>query len=179
MSETQGTIGRSGSHVSLELLGQSVGSTAARWYARVRAQCNPVEVEVSLTTDPPPAGWEAQAYAAACYALAGKMDRAAARIDALQEAQRWRAAGIVFEAGHPVADAGDDEAAGPIMELVVQYWPNHYMALYHAGMAEYRLGELRQARQNLEMFLREYKNEDGWRSSAVHTLAELAQRGQP
>lgn len=45
--------------------------------------------------------------------------------------QQEKAAGIVFRIGHPVADAGDDESAGPIMNLVVKYQPWNYMALYH------------------------------------------------
>ena len=59
----------------------------------------------------------------------------------LPEELRWHAAGVVFNVGHPVADAGDDLAAGPIMELVVEFWPNHYMALYHAGAARYELDD--------------------------------------
>ena len=50
---------------------------------------------------------------------------------------RAGAANVLFEVAHPVADAGDDRASGPMMELVLEYWPNNYMALYHAGMSEY------------------------------------------
>ena len=56
----------------------------------------------------------------------------------------------MFEIGHPVADAGDDKSAGPIMELVVEFCPNHYMALYHAGASEFALGQGELARQHLE-----------------------------
>jgi hypothetical protein len=154
---------------------QLQGAPAApqSWFERVRPHCNPVEVEVTLANDKPPADWNGQAHAAACFALAGKIQKAAARIDALDQ-ERWpHAAYIVFNAGHGVADAGDDESAGPIMELVLRYVPNHYMALYHAGMAEYRLGQHDLARRNLQAFLREYAQEDGWRSSARSTLREL------
>lgn len=145
----------------------------AGWFASVRAHCNPVEVEVELRSNPAPAGWEGQAYGAACYALAGKISRARAIIDALDASERVQAAGIVFDVCHPVADAGDDESAGPMMQLVVEYWPNHYMALYHAGMAHYRTGKLDQAKAQLEAFLREYRQDDGWTSSARDALAAI------
>ena len=123
------------------------------WWQRVRTRCNPVEVELAHRMLPPPATLEGQGYSAACYALAGKLDSARAIIDRLRESDRYRAVGIVFNEAHPIADAGDDRAAGPIMELVVHYWPNHYMALYHAGMAEYALGERQESRRNLTAFL--------------------------
>ena len=42
------------------------------------------------------------------------------------------------------------------MELVLEYWPNQYMALYHAGMSEYALGQPGLARQHLTSFLQYY-----------------------
>ena len=143
------------------------------WWQRVRTRCNPVEVELAHRMLPPPATLEGQGYSAACYALAGKLDSARAIIDRLRESDRYRAVGIVFNEAHPIADAGDDRAAGPIMELVVHYWPNHYMALYHAGMAEYMLGQYALARKNLEAFLRIYQERDGWRSNAIEILKRL------
>jgi hypothetical protein len=106
-------------------------------------------------------------------ALAGKIDDARRAIDALGDADRQRAANIVFEIGHPVADAGDDRSAGPIMELVIDYVPGHYMALYHAGMAEYMLGQRDVAKHNLTEFLRFYSPKDGWRSNAEEVLGRL------
>lgn len=143
------------------------------WWARIKAHCNAVEVELAQRTLPAPATLEGQGYSAACYALAGKLDSARAVIDRVPESDRYRAVGIVFDAAHPVADAGDNRSAGPIMELVVDYWPNHYMALYHAGMAEYGLGQARLARTHLEAFLTYYHENDGWTRSARETLARL------
>ena len=150
--------------------GAAAPAPAQSWFERVRPHCNPVEVEVTMRSDPPPSDFENQAYAAACYALAGKIEKSAERIEALQGEQRTHAANIVFNAGHGIADAGDDESAGPIMELVLRYIPKHYMALYHAGMAEYRLGQYDQAKQNLQSFLAVYSPDDGWRASARSTL---------
>ncbi len=78
--------------------------------------------------------------------------------------------------GHPVADAGDDESAGPIMWLVVEYQPDNYMALYHAGISEYILGHADLARANLERFLTIYHAEDGWRANARTVLERLGTR---
>ncbi|HVE80121.1 MAG TPA: hypothetical protein VNA89_14740, partial [Gemmatimonadaceae bacterium] len=156
-------------------------SDAAQWFRRMKPYCNAVEVTVLQRQTPAPSTLEGQGYRAACYALAGRIDDARRVIDALPPKERWRAAGIVFDVGHPVADAGDDRSAGPIMELVIDYWPNHYMALYHAGMAEYMLGQHALARQNLQEFLRVYEPQDGWRSNAREILARLddpAGRGQ-
>jgi hypothetical protein len=59
------------------------------------------------------------------------------------------------------------------MDLVRDYWPNHYMSLYHAGMAEYMLGQRALAKKNLEEFLRLYKQNDGWRSNGIEILKRL------
>jgi tetratricopeptide (TPR) repeat protein len=148
-------------------------SAPAAWFRRMRPYCNAVEIDVVQRQAPAPAGTEGQGYRAACYALAGRIDDARRVIDALPADQRAAAANVVFNVGHPVADAGDDRAAGPIMELVIDYWPNHYMALYHAGMAEYMLGQHELAQHNLEAFLRLYDVDDGWHANAVEVLGRL------
>ena len=139
----------------------------------MKPYCNAVEVEVRQQQSPPPATLNGAGYSAACYALAGKIDRARTIIERVAPARRWQAAGIVFDVGHPVADAGDDRSAGPIMELVLEYWPNNYMALYHAGMSEYALRQFDPARAHLEAFLRLYTNNDGWRRNAQTALRQL------
>jgi thioredoxin-like negative regulator of GroEL len=152
---------------------QLPAATAAQWFATVKPQCNALEAELTMTRSPAPAGEEGAGFAAACYALAGKTTRAQQLIDALPVSEQSRAAGIVFEVVHPVADAGDDESAGPMMELVLRYLPDHYMALYHAGIAEYRTGRRDLAIKNLEAFLRHYHQDDGWTGSAESVLKEL------
>src|SRR5262245_3343919 len=97
------------------------GGAAGEWFAQVKPFCNAVEVEVRQQHLPAPATVEGAGYSAACYALAGKIDRARDVIDHLEPDDRSTAAGIVFSVGHPVADAGDDQSAGPIMRLVVSY----------------------------------------------------------
>ena len=146
---------------------------AGTWFSAMKPFCNAVEVEMQQQYRPAPSGVEGAGYSAACYALAGKIERARQTIDRLGADDRSAAAGIVFAVGHPVADAGDDESAGPIMRLVVEYQPDNYMALYHAGMSEYILGHADLARANLEKFLSIYHAEDGWRANARTVLARL------
>ncbi|MFN2567713.1 MAG: hypothetical protein ABR499_22185 [Gemmatimonadaceae bacterium] len=148
-------------------------SDASVWFRRVRPYCNSVEVDVVVRNRPAPATVQGQGFRAACFALAGKIDDARRVIDALPTESRPHAAHIVFGVGHPVADAGDDRAAGPIMELVVDYVPDHYMALYHAGMAEYMLGQHDIARKNLRAFLGIYRAGDGWVTNAREVLARI------
>src|SRR5437016_950875 len=143
------------------------------WYAAIKPYCNAVEVEIAQRNHPAPATLDGQGFSAACYALGGKIDSARAVIDRLPSDDQSKAAGIVFEVAHPVADAGDNRSAGPIMELVVAYWPNHYMALYHAGMAEYMLGQRDLATKNLTEFLRLYHENDGWRANGIAVLQRL------
>ncbi len=153
---------------------QPVPDDAAGWFAHVRQHCNPVEVDTRMRIDPPPATAAGAMHEAACYALAGRIDRAREIIEGLEPDLRYQAAGVVFEAGHPAADAGDDIAAGPLMELVVDFWPNHYMALYHGGAARYELGDHQVAKKYLERFLVEYGTDDGWRTSALGMLEQIA-----
>jgi hypothetical protein len=149
------------------------GGPADQWFAAIKPYCNEVEVEVMQRQHPAPQTLEGRGFSAACYALGGKLARARAVIDALQPQSRPRAAGIVFNVAHPVADAGDDRSAGPIMELVIDYWPSNYMALYHAGMSEYALGERVPARSHLESFLSLYHEDDAWRRNALDVLQRL------
>jgi len=146
---------------------------ANQWFTAIKPFCNAVEVEIAQRTHPAPGTLEGAGFSAACYALGGKLDLARAVIDRVPAAHRYQAVGIVFGVAHPVADAGDDRSAGPIMELVIQYWPNHYMALYHAGMSEYALGQKALARDHLTAFLSYYHVNDGWTRNARDVLARL------
>lgn len=146
------------------------------WFARMKPFCNAVEVDFAHQRSPAPSSARGAGYSAACYGLAGKIDSARAAIDRLAAADRPFAANIVFNVGHPVADAGDDKSAGPMMALVIEYQPDNYMALYHAGMSEYVLGQHRPARRHLRRFLELYRSNDGWRSNAITTLKRLGEQ---
>jgi hypothetical protein len=153
------------------------GTEAARWFQAVRPHCNALEVGLQMQASPPPAGWEGAGFAAACHAVAGQIDRAREIVNALPESDRSNAAGVVFEVGHPIADAGDDRSAGPIMQFVVEFQPWNYMALYHAGMSYYAIGENTLARKHLEEFERQYTIEDGWLANARTVLGRLDRGG--
>ena len=139
-SPLRSSVSRGTSFVVTRAASVTPGSSGAEWFRRAKPYCNAVEVATLQQRAEAPRTAEGQGYRAACSALAGRIDDARRVIDALPADQRVHAAHVVFEVGHPVADAGDDRSAGPIMELVVDYWPEHHMALYHAGMAEYMLG---------------------------------------
>jgi hypothetical protein len=150
----------------------TAGSGAA-WFATAKPFCNSVEVETVMTRRPPPAGSDGAGWGAACLALAGKVDRAREIILGLPSTDRAGAASILFGVGHPVADAGDDRSAGPIMALVVEFTPDNYMALYHAGMSEYTLGQRDLARDHLARFVKLYSSADGWRTNALEVLGRM------
>jgi len=122
---------------------------------------------------PPPPDNTSQAYASACYALAGKIEKARQKIDNFPKNKQAWAANIVFDVAHPIADMGDDESAGPIMQLVVEYYPNHFMALYHAGISLYATGHINDAERHLTHFLTLYKNNDSWRERAESVLDKI------
>jgi len=149
------------------------GTPAQRWFGRAKPFCNPVEVAQFMARNAAAPGWDGTGYAAGCWALAGKIDEARSLLARVQERDRWRAAGIVFDLAHPVADAGDDVAAAAIMNLVLESWPNHYQALYHAGMSDFALGNRDRARTHLTEFLRLYTEDDGFRRNAKQALAKL------
>ena len=151
----------------------SAAATAPIWFSRAKPFCNPVEVAQLMARLHPPDGWEGAGYAAGCWALAGHIADARTTLGAVPEKDRPRAAGIVFDIAHPVADAGDDTAAGPIMNLVLESWPDHYQALYHAGMSDFALGNPDRARKHLTGFLRLYKEEDFFTRNARAALAKL------
>jgi serine/threonine protein kinase len=143
------------------------------WFDRIKPRCNAVESVTAINSNPPPADWQGIGYAAACYALAGNIDAADRLIAQLDPTTRPQAVNIVFEIGHPVADAGDDRSAGPIMELVLKYWPQNYMAMYHAGMSAYALDDLPLSKQRLMAFLNMYKASDGWTNNALIVMDKI------
>jgi hypothetical protein len=148
-------------------------TSGVQWFAAMKPYCNPVEVDVRARYSPPPSNSEGAGYAAACFALAGKIDRARTIIEGMVPSDRSAAASVLFEVAHPVADAGDDRASGPMMELVLEYWPNNYMALYHAGMSEYSLGESGLAGKHLRAFLRMYTVADYFHENAEKALRAI------
>lgn len=154
----------------------TVANASGTWFERAKPFCNTVEVDAFHHASPPPDDLYGTGFSAACYALAGRIGRAREIIRTLPVDEQYKGAGIVFNVAHPVADMGDDEAAGPIMALVVEFWPNHYQALYHAGMARYATGDLDAALDYLTAFLAHYDIDDGFTANAKTVLARLDAR---
>jgi hypothetical protein len=149
------------------------GGQQADWFSTHKALCNAVEVNTLLATNGPPSSLQGTAQRAGCLAIAGKVDAARQAILGLAPPDRNAAVDYVFLVAHPVADAGDDESAGPIMELVVAFQPDQFMALYHAGMAKAITGDDDKARLYLTRFLAIYQSPDGWNQNARKALDAL------
>jgi len=168
-------------HVSVQHPGEGpapapiASSSGAQWFAAMKPYCNPVEVDVRERFTPPPRTSDGAGYAAACFGLAGKIDRARTIIESIPPGDRAAAASVLFNVAHPVADAGDDRASGPMMQLVLEYWPTNYMALYHAGMSEFSLGQTAVAEKHLRAFLQMYNARDGFTSAAQDALGKIEQ----
>jgi hypothetical protein len=145
------------------------------WFEQIRPHCNAVEIDTHLRSNPPPEDLEGKAYAAACYGLAGKIEEARALINGLPPGNRAYAAGVVFNVGHPIADAGDDRSAGPMMRLTIEYQPGNYMALYHAGISEHILGQNELSQIHLLEFLKLYHADDYYTRKAREVLKLLEQ----
>jgi hypothetical protein len=109
-----------------------------------------------------------------CLAVAGKIDRARAMLRAMSGTAQMEAIAHVFAVAHPIADRGDDASAGPMMWLVIEFWPQNYMAVFHAGMSDFALGRDDTARKQLEHFLAMYSPHDVWRARAEGALAAIA-----
>lgn len=154
---------------------QSDISSEKEWFDRIKPNCNSLEIVTTMAKETYPQTPKGIGYAASCYALAGRIDLAEKVIEELSPNLRVYAAEVVFNIGHPVADSGDDKSAGKIMDLVLKYWPENYMALYHAGMSAYVLGEYPKAKDRLEEFLRIYPRNDGWTNKARLALRRIEQ----
>jgi serine/threonine protein kinase len=150
-------------------------SNEQQWFEQIKPNCNTVEVVTAMNRIGYPQTPQGVGYAASCYALAGRIDLADRTIQQSPPDTQRQAAAVVFDIGHPVADAGDDKSAGPIMDLVAKYWPENYMAIYHAGMSHYILGEYPQATQQLQAFLQVYQQPDGWTEKAKSALSRMSQ----
>lgn len=134
----------------------------------IYAHCNPLQVQRTLAT-----AALSPSQKVACLAIAG--DISSARGALMRSHERASALQEIFAVAHPIADAGDDRAAGPIMKLVVEFWPENYMAVFHAGMADYALGQDASAREYLLQFMNIYHAHDIWRSRAAIALAGIEQ----
>jgi hypothetical protein len=150
-----------------------VETPGGRWFARVRGRCNAREVDAMLRGDPPPGGKDGVGFAAACVTFAGRTGRAHDRIAALPHDDRAFAAYVLFEVVRASAEQHEDKEAAETMSTVAFFWPDNYIALYLAGVSEYRSGELEAARLHLEDFQRHYAKNDAYSATAAKVLARI------
>jgi hypothetical protein len=143
-------------------------ATAREPRSALPAGCTPLEVEQTVRS-----AAMNDIDRVTCLAVAGKIDRARIMLRAMPPDMQSRAIGHVFAVAHPIAARGDDASAGPIMWLVVEFWPQNYMAVFHAGMADFALGRDDAARTQLENFLQMYPPRDVWRARAERALAAI------
>jgi len=155
-------------------------SPEEQWREIARKKCNPVEIGVLMKRTSAPDSVLGQSYKAACYTLAGNIEEARKVIDSLPQKDRTEASSMVFRLIHYISDSGDEISARPAMKMTIDYQPEHYMALYHAGMAEYELAtqgakdaSLSQSEEYLSRFLKIFKKEEIHRKKAIEVLAKI------
>lgn len=151
-------------------------ATPREWYDRIRPDCTPANVRLSVDLHRPPEGTEGVGYEAACFAVASDVPKARALILGLPENDRLQAASVVFDVAQAMVGQGQETAAGPLMELVVEFWPNHYVALYEAGVTRYAEGDYTHARIYLNRFLAVYAQRDDRSDRARRMVQEMAEK---
>jgi hypothetical protein len=148
----------------------------AAWFAGIRSRCTPADVTLATDLNRPPHGVDGTGYEAACFALARNTAKARAILLGLPENDRLRGASLVYEVAEGLAGGGRHDAAGPLMELVLEFWPNHYLALYEAGRARYASGDLSGAQVFLARFLQEDQADDEMVANANRMMGAMAER---
>jgi serine/threonine protein kinase len=149
--------------------------TGTQWFEDIKSGCNTAEVEKTMnsTTYNYHASVEGQAYAAACYALGGKMEEASELLAPLQFDDRHKAARILGEIGRIAANREDDRSAGSVMALVLRYYPQNAAAMYQVGISAYANGDLPLAKLRLTKFLQIYPTQDAWTREAQIILKKI------
>jgi hypothetical protein len=147
----------------------------AAWFARVRERCNSLQIRTMLAETPPPSSLDGAGFAAACASLAGDLRLARWHVARFPKDQHAHAVWPTFEIAHRMADKHPkNQQIAAIMRLVIEFWPENYMALYHAGIAELAAGDTTRATKHLQGFLKIYTQHDAFSTAATAAVAELA-----
>lgn len=154
----------------------AVPATPSGWFEAIRTQCTPAKVQLAVDLSPPPDGTVSIGYEAACFAIAADMAKARALILGLPEGERLEAASVVFNVAQAMVEQGQEMPAGPLMELVLEFWPNHYVALFEAGVTRYAEGDYTHARIYLQRFLDVYVQDDQRSQRAMRMIDEMTER---
>jgi hypothetical protein len=132
--------------------------------------CTPAAVTAATDRHPAPSTVEGEGFKAACFAQARKLPNARAVLLGIDESHRAEAASVVYDVARSMSERGHGLAAGQLFELVVEFWPNHYLALHQAGATRYEVGDTSGARAYLERFLAVYAAEDSLTADARRML---------
>jgi hypothetical protein len=151
-------------------------ATPAEWYRRIEPSCTPSDVRLAVDLNRPPTGTVGAGYEAACFAVAMDMAKARALILGLPEQDRLQAVSVIFNVAQAMVDRGEEMPAGPLMELVLEFWPNHYVALFEAGATRFAVGDYTHARAYLERFLEVYAPDDQRTQRAQRMMAQITER---
>jgi thioredoxin-like negative regulator of GroEL len=149
---------------------------AARWFTANQRGCNAAEIEKRLELTPPPSGSVGLVFKAACYAIAGKSERAREIIDAIPPSDRASSILELERVIHPTADGGIDEITLPLCELVLDRVPDEPFALLQAGLAQHLAGNETAAGRHLSRFLSVHPTQDVARERALRALKEIDPR---
>src|SRR5215216_4393887 len=85
---SRAVTGRVETAVRVAPVAPMASTSGARWFATMKPYCNPVEVDVRTRYSPAPDNSEGAGYAAACFALAGKIERARTIIESMPAGDR-------------------------------------------------------------------------------------------
>jgi len=151
-------------------------ATPAEWYRRIEPSCTPSGVRLAVDLNRPPTGILGTGYEAACFAVAMDMPKARALILGLPEQDRLQAVSVLFNVAQGMVDRGEEMPASPLMELVLEFWPNHYVALFEAGATRFAIGDYMHARAYLERFLEIYVPDDQRTQRAQRMMAQMTEK---
>ncbi len=85
----------------------------SKWFDTVKPYCNSIEYEFAFKLSPPPKDDISQAYAAACYTLAGEKRKAEEKINSFPPKKRPWASGLVYRVTEHVTDMKKKESDTP------------------------------------------------------------------
>ncbi|MHB8877030.1 MAG: serine/threonine-protein kinase, partial [Myxococcaceae bacterium] len=103
------------------------------WLERYRKDCSPYRVDQLLEQFPPKSSTDR----VTCLLLAGKVAAARSLLVPMPRLQRWNVADAVFTVIDPNDTKATNEAAQPVMALLVELVPDHDRALFQLAIAEY------------------------------------------
>lgn len=147
-------------------------ATPRAWFDAIRSRCTAEEVRLAADLNRPPAGPVGTGYKAACFALAGEIPEARSLLLSLAEGNRSEGVASVWEVTQKLASQERHDVAGPLAELVLEFWPEWQLALYEAGMGRWTTGDRVVARDYLVRFLETHPPDDALADKARQLIRQ-------